>query len=245
MPLTKHDAEQILEQLYATAEVLGSEIKPAAASLMVRDMRGYERPEIEQALARCRSEITGRLTLAAILERMPSANAHLTANEAWALALTSLDERDTVVWTEEVAHAMGVAQPVLDQGDKVGARMAFISAYEREVATAKAEGREVKWQVSLGYDPVGRKAAIDAAVKAGRLPAPKVEHLLPAPELTGSDDGSEVPAEEKARRKAAVNKLRQLLADANVGGGDGVSREEQHEERREELLRQAGEVRNA
>jgi hypothetical protein len=238
MPLTKHDAEQLLEQLYATAEVLGSEIKPAAASLMVRDLRQHERSEIEQALARCRSELTGRLTLAAILDRMPSANAYLSPNEAWALALTSLDDRDTVVWTQEVASAMGVAQPVLDQGDKVGARMAFLAAYDREVATAKAEGREPKWQVSLGYDPAGRKAAIEEAVRAGRLPAPKVEHLLPAPELTGDDEVGEITAEEKARRTAAVNKLRALLDDANIGGKAGGN--DWQEERREELLRQAG-----
>lgn len=241
MTLTKHDAEQLLEQLYATAEVLGSEIKPAAASLMIRDMRDYQRAEIEQALARCRSEITGRLTLAAILERMPSANAYLSANEAWGLALTGLDDRQTVVWTQEVATAMGAARPVLDQGDKVGARMAFISAYEREVGAAKAEGREVKWQVSLGYDPAGRKAAIEEAVKEGRLPAPKVEHLLPAPELTGGDDDTDVPPEEQKRRKAAVNKLREILADANIGA---PPKEDWEEERREELLRQAG-VRHA
>ncbi|MCP1366608.1 hypothetical protein BIS06_15395, partial [Halomonas sp. BBD48] len=95
MPLTKQDAEQLLEQLYATAEVLGSEIKPGAANLMVRDLREYSRQEVEKALARCRSELTGRLTLAAILDRIPGANAFLSPNEAWALALSSLDENET------------------------------------------------------------------------------------------------------------------------------------------------------
>lgn len=239
--LTKTDAEELLEQLYATAEVLGSEIKPAAASLMVRDLRQYQRGEIEQSLARCRSELTGRLTLAAILERMPSADAYLSANEAWALALSGEDDMDTIVWTEEVAAAMGVARPVLDLGDKVGARMAFIGAYEREIAQAKAEGRKPKWTVSLGYSPERRQDAISEAVKMGRLEAPKVEHLLPAPHGFKDPDEADAP-EEKAKVKANINFLRSLLEDDGSAKHEAeLERRRQLEIRRQELLQQAEE----
>ena len=237
--LTKTDAEELLEQLYATAEVLGSEIKPAAASLMIRDLRQYQRGEIEQSLARCRSELTGRLTLAAILERMPSADAYLSANEAWALALSGEDDMDTIVWTEEVAAAMGVARPVLDLGDKVGARMAFIGAYEREIAQAKAEGRKPKWTVSLGYSPERRQDAISEAVKMGRLEAPKVEHLLPAPHGFKDPDEADTP-EEKAKVKANINFLRSLLEDDGSAKHEAeLERRRQLEIRRQELLQQA------
>ena len=237
--LTKIDAEELLEQLYATAEVLGSEIKPAAASLMIRDLRQYQRSEIEQSLARCRSELTGRLTLAAILERMPSADAYLSANEAWALALSGEDDMDTIVWTEEVAAAMGVARPVLDLGDKVGARMAFIGAYEREIAQAKAEGRKPKWTVSLGYSPERRQDAISEAVKMGRLEAPKVEHLLPAPHGFKDPDEADTP-EEKARVKANINFLRSLLEDDGSAKQEAeLERRRQEEVRRQELIEQA------
>ena len=237
--LTKTDAEELLEQLYATAEVLGSEIKPAAASLMIRDLRQYPRGEIEQPLARCRSELTGRLTLAAILERMPSADAYLSANEAWALALSGEDDMDTIVWTEEVAAAMGVARPVLDLGDKVGARMAFIGAYEREIAQAKAEGRKPKWTVSLGYSPERRQDAISEAVKMGRLEAPEVEHLLPAPHGFKDPDEADTP-EEKAKVKANINFLRSLLEDDGSAKHEAeLERRRQLEIRRQELLQQA------
>lgn len=239
--LTKIDAEQLLEQLYATAEVLGSEIKPAAATLMIRDLRQYPRCEIEQSLARCRSEITGRLTLAAILERMPSADAFLSANEAWALALSGEDDMDTIVWTEEVAAAMGVARPVLDIGDKVGARMAFIGAYDREVAKAKAEGRKPKWQVSLGYSPERRQDAISEAIKLGRLEAPKVEHLLPAPHGF-KDPSDETDPEAKERAQASINHLRSLLDDDGQAKADAeAERRRQVEARRQELIEQANE----
>lgn len=237
--LTKIDAEELLEQLYATAEVLGSEIKPAAASLMIRDLRQYPRGEIEQSLARCRSELTGRLTLAAILERMPSADAYLSANEAWALALSGEDDMDTIVWTEEVAAAMGVARPVLDLGDKIGARMAFIGAYDREIAKAKAEGRKPKWTVSLGHSPERRQDAISEAIKKGLLEAPKVEHLLPAPHGFKQPDESIAP-EEKARVQANIQHLRSLLdSDSSAKAEAEAERQRQQEIRRQELLEQA------
>tara|TARA_R110000765_G_scaffold195825_1_gene301274 strand:+ start:84 stop:824 length:741 start_codon:yes stop_codon:yes gene_type:complete len=237
--LTKIDAEKLLEQLYATAEVLGSEIKPAAASLMIRDLRQYPRGEIEQSLARCRSELTGRLTLAAILERMPSADAYLSANEAWALALSGQDEMDTIVWTQEIANAMGAADRVLELGDKVGARMTFIATYEREIAKAKAEGRKPQWIVSLGLSQERRQEAIQEAVKKGLLEAPKVEHLLPAPHgfKEADKDASE---EEKAKVNANIRQIREMLSDDGQAKADAEEeRRRQFEARREELLRQA------
>lgn len=237
--LTKIDAEELLEQLYATAEVLGSEIKPAAASLMIRDLRQYQRGEIEQSLARCRSELTGRITLSAILERMPSADAYLSANEAWALALSGEDDMDTIVWTEEVAAAMGVARPVLDLGDKVGARMAFIGAYEREIAQAKAEGRKPKWIISLGHSPERRQDAISEAVNKGLLEGPQVQHLLPSPH--GFKEADESASEEdKAKAQENIQKLRSLLdEDANAKQEAEAMRRRKEEARRQELIDQA------
>jgi len=236
MPLTKHDAEALLEQLYATAEVLGSEIKPAAAALMIRDLRDYNRPEIEQALARCRSEINGRLTLASILDRMPSANAHLSANEAWSVVLESEDEMRTIIWTDEIASAAGVARPILDAGDKVGARMAFIGAYDRAVAAAKAEGKTPRWWPSLGESKEQRTAAIDQGIKDGRLPAPKVEHLLPTPErpATAGEGG------DPEKVNAMIRQLRSVLDESNESARRAREEEERrHEERREWILAEA------
>ena len=91
MPLTTQQIDQVVDLVYATAEVLGQEIRPAAAGLIAEDLSAYPFQEISRALARCRAELHGKLTLAAIIERLPSANAHLSGNEAWALALHSTD----------------------------------------------------------------------------------------------------------------------------------------------------------
>lgn len=232
--LAVKESDQVLELVYATAEVLGQEIRPAAAVLITDDLSGYPFAEIRRALARCRAELHGKLTLAAIVDRLPSANKHLLPNEAWALALRSTDESETVVWTPEIARAFGVAKPVLIGGDQVGARMAFLAAYEREAETAKAEGRQPVWQVSLGHDQQRREMVLQEAVDAGKLAAPKVAHLLPPPEKPLSEEG-------RRQRKRMVGQLREIINKT----GDAKARKrreetEREEARRRELLEQAG-----
>ncbi|WP_249976096.1 hypothetical protein [Vreelandella olivaria] len=234
MPLTDAQHEQVLDLVYATAEVLGQEMRPSVGMLMAEDLSGYPFDEICRALARCRAELHGKLTLAAIIERLPSANAHLTGNEAWALALHSTDEQETVVWTPEIARAFAVAKPVLAGGDKVGARMSFLAAYERELEAVKAEGRQPEWVVSLGHDPQRREIVLNDAVSAGKLPAPKVAHLLAPPDKPVTEEG-------KQQRKRVVSHLRELInKPADQKAEQRREAREREEARRRELLAQAG-----
>lgn len=107
---------------------------------------------------------------------------HPTANEAWVLVLAAQDESDTVVWTEQIAEAAGIAQPAIDAGDEVGARMAFRDAYDRILRESPEPPR---WFPSLGSDIGRRTAAIDRAVRAGRLTQHHAAGLLPAPSDPG------------------------------------------------------------
>ena len=107
---------------------------------------------------------------------------HPTANEAWALVLSSTDEAETVVWTEHIAEAAGIAQPVLDAGDEVGARMAFRDAYERIL---RERPETPRWFPSLGNDLARRAEALDRAVRAGLLTQSHAAGLLPAPKDPG------------------------------------------------------------
>lgn len=110
----------------------------------------------------------------------------LGPDEAWALAVRANDEDQTVVWTEEVSRAYGTALPILSSGDKVGARKAFLEAYERLVDAARAGRFAPAWSVSEGRDLELRQAAIAEGVAFGRLaagdfpalPAPRGEVLL-------------------------------------------------------------------
>lgn len=130
-----------------------------------------------------------------------------SADEAWATALVSRDEAETVVWTLETAQAFAACRSVLNLGDEVGARMAFKGAYDRLVIRARNERQPVAWQASLGWDADRRERVLTAAGNAGLLPAPHVAALLPPPDPSGGLGDDEVAAEN-------IDRLRKLVASA-------------------------------
>ena len=130
-----------------------------------------------------------------------------SADEAWATALLSRDEAETVVWTQETAQAFAACRTVLDLGDEVGARMAFKGAYDRLVSRARNERRPVAWNASLGWDADRRERALTAAGNAGLLPGPHVAALLPPPTAVAGMDDDGTAAEN-------ITRLRQMLAKA-------------------------------
>lgn len=163
--LSSDDVAQLAGAVCATAETLGQTISAGAAQLMAEDLAEHDPSDIRRALQACRRELTGKLTLASILQRIQAADGRPGKDEAWSIALEAADESATVVMTAEILQAMTAAQPVLDQGDKIGARMAFMSAYERLVTLARAEAVPATWSVSLGFDPARRVTAIESAVR--------------------------------------------------------------------------------
>lgn len=189
--LNDNQLMRVIQQLCATAEVLGQEIKPTTAALMAEDLARYPLDVIERALGRLRANSDGRLTLKAIVDVIEEGSGRLTANEAWAVALGALDESATVIWTDEIAQAWAIARPILDAGDKIGARMAFIPAYDRLVKNAREEGRPVRWTPSLGWDENQRVQAINRAVDTGLLPAPEAQLYLPPPDVPVNEEGRE------------------------------------------------------
>lgn len=173
---------EVLKAIAATAELTGTELSEAALLVFEADLSGFSDDQVLAALTRCRRELRGRLTVADVIDRIATAGGHPSANEAWGLVLASLDESDTVVWTEQIAEAAGIAQPVLDVGDEVGARMAFRDAYDR-ILRERAD--PPRWFPSLGSDPQRRSAALDRASRAGLLTRQHAAGLLPAPKDPG------------------------------------------------------------
>lgn len=155
---------ELAKAVIITAEVMGHELSAVAAEAMADELSGYPPAAVAAALKRCQRECMGRLTLAVILQRID--DGHPGPEEAWALC--SRDEATTVVLTDEIAAAFGIACPVLDAGDEVGARMAFRETYTRLLQQARDERRRAKWWPALG-SPSGRGPAILDAVEKGRL----------------------------------------------------------------------------
>jgi hypothetical protein len=150
---------------------------------MANELRGYPDKDISEALDSCARELTGKLSLAAILERLN--HGHPGVEQAWAACLPARDEWRTIVWTEEMATAFGAAKPLLDQGDVIAARMAFKEVYTTLMREVRRRHVPAKWFPSLGHDVEDRRYALLAAQEQGKLKGEHVKGLLStgAPEL--------------------------------------------------------------
>jgi hypothetical protein len=165
---------RISEALAVTAELCGTDLSTAAASVLAEELSAYDERLILGALARVRRELKGRLTMAAILERIDDGRPG--PDEAWAMIPRS--EAESVVWTDEMSECWGALDQIADGPAK---RAAFIERYRRAVADARDAGRPVRWTPSLGWDASGRDAALEQAVQMGRLSREHAADLLPAP----------------------------------------------------------------
>jgi len=156
---------ELIKAIAVTAELCGRVFTPEAAAVFVDDLEGFDQPAILSALRRCRREVRGVLTVQDVVSRIDDGRPG--PEEAWA-ALPK-DEATSAVWSEEMREAFGVALPLLEQGEKVAARMAFKEAYVALVNAARDARIAPNWTVTLGQDPKGRDVVLREAVDRGRL----------------------------------------------------------------------------
>ncbi|MBK3333528.1 hypothetical protein [Burkholderia pseudomallei] len=166
---------RVLEAIAVTAELCGKVFSPAAARQFAADLSPYPESQVLCALERCRREVKGVLSLADVIARLDDGRP--SADEAW--AMMPRDESQSVVWTDEMAVAWGLALPLLAAGEPISARVAFRDCYTRVVTLARAERRAAQWRLSPGRDPDGRRTAITDAVDKGRLTPEHAMAMLP------------------------------------------------------------------
>jgi hypothetical protein len=168
---------EMVEAITLTAEVCGQVLSRAAAEMLADDLVEFSEDEVLTALSRCRLELQGPLRVKEILLRLEDGRP--TADEAW--AQIPRDERTSVVWTEEMAHAWGAVLPLLDSGDVIGAQNVFRELYTRCVLDARLRHEPARWTPSLGSDVAGRQPVLLAAVESGRMSAAHADQLLVDP----------------------------------------------------------------
>lgn len=181
--MNNSDAESFKELWSSAQEQYGRRPGPGAVSLAFEVLKPYSLPETMRALTLHLSDpVAGKFAPkpADIIAQMlpaPGDDGRPSADEAWALC--PMNEATTAVLTDEIMQALTVAQPLIEAGDKVAARMAFRGAYERLLADARRTGAPAKWFPSIGSDKRGSEAPILAAVAAGRLGRAQAQHCLP------------------------------------------------------------------
>jgi len=169
----------LVEAILVTSEICGHTLSPAAARILAGDLANFDETAILGALSRCRMEVQGRLKVSDIIVRI--ADGRPDAEEAW--NMLPRDETDSIVWTEEMAQAWGLAAPLLEAGDAAAARKVFDENYAKAVQQARIRREPVRWMPSLGSDVKGREAVVLDAVRKGRLTADQASALLPPGEL--------------------------------------------------------------
>ena len=172
--------ENLLKAIAVTAELTDTDLSESAARVMAEDLSVFPEQQVLGALVKCRRELKGKLRISDVIDRLDDGRPG--ANEAW--AMIPKDESGSVVWTREMAESFGVAIHLIEDGDQVAARMAFIETYKSKCADARNNGVPVKWEPSLGHDRNGREHVLLAAVEKGLLAADNVTKLLPYHEQT-------------------------------------------------------------
>ena len=202
------NSPELIKAVTVLAKMTGWDLDKDTLNAVVTQLSKYPHAPAMAAVNRCMLEHRGPMTLGAIIDRIE--DGHLGPETAWALVAT-IGESETVVWTDEIARAYGVAMPLIGSGELVQARMAFLEAYRIEISRARAEARKPVWFPSLGHDIHGRQGPITKAVLDGKLPIESGKRALP--EHLWSPDWHSQPAltdGNESARQDAQNMLRSL-----------------------------------
>jgi hypothetical protein len=241
--VSKPDKQRFSEAMDDLGVIYDKDITVAMKRLYWEDLENYPIAAIEAACqAHRRDRDRGRFfpKPADLLARIGGDAAHIPAEAAWAIALESLDENRTVIWTDEIQRAREAARPIWEIGDKYGARMAFVKAYE---SILLATSHSPRYKVSVGNYPAQRQEAIAQAMNDGLITSDQAKHYLPAPAITpqgqaivGLLTGNVVSLPQSDQTLRRLDALRASLHCKTVISGEAEERRATIEERRRAAL---------
>lgn len=183
--MKQSDFDNFGDLLTSIAEMYGKNIKPTQTAMYFRALTQYPIEAIQAALdAHVCSAERGRFMplpadLIAQLETMRF-DGRPSAEEAWSVAIGTLNEKDTIVWTEETATAwFSGANELMFAGDKFNASRGFIGKYNELVVMARRNGVAIKWVITPGDDKDMREQVIRQAYKDKKITQEYARVLLP------------------------------------------------------------------
>lgn len=151
-----------------------------ALDVFLEDVDGYSFVDVMTAIRNARKQAKGRISIGDIMQQMDNMDGRPSAEEAWALAVKSLDENLTIALTQETQEAWSSgASELLDIGDKFNASRAYIEKYNQLVAAARDKNVPISWFVSLGDDKDQRDNVVRQAYKENKITKEHAETLLP------------------------------------------------------------------
>lgn len=203
--------EKIMQAIAVTAELTGTQLSDNAMLVMAEDLLAYPLDKVLSALERCRRELKGRLTLAAILDRVD--DGWQSAEEAFNTLVAGWEnEHLSILTTHTAMHAAESASALFNAGDKYRAGLAFKTAYERIVSEKKAKGIQPDWYVSAGLDKEQLAQLVTEAAATGKITNDYALALLPAgEERMNIEAGNLLTDKQKEEGKARLGNLLNLI----------------------------------
>ena len=203
--------EKIMQAIAVTAELTGTQLSGDAMYVMGEDLLAYPLDKVLIAFGRCRRELKGRLTLAAILERID--DDWQSAEEAFNTLVAGWNNENLSILTTHTAmQEIGSASALFNAGDKYRAGLAFKTAYERIVSEKKAKGIQPDWYVSAGLDKEQLAQLVTEAAATGKITNDYALALLPAgEERMNIEAGNLLTDEQKEEGKARLGNLLNLI----------------------------------
>ena len=203
--------EKIMQAIAVTAELTGTQLSDNAMLVMAEDLLIYPLDKVLIALERCRRELKGRLTQAAILERID--DGWQSAEEAFNTLVAGWENESLSILTTHTAmRAAESASALFNAGDKYRAGLAFKEAYERLVGEKKARGESPDWYVSAGLDKEQLAQLVTEAAATGKITNDYALALLPAgEERMNIEAGNLLTDKQKEEGKARLGNLLNLI----------------------------------
>lgn len=183
--MLKSDFKEFVDMLDDVYSLTGNGVTLSAnaKALFFMALKEYTIDIVRQAMsAHINDEVEGKFQPkpAHLIEKIKKINPSdnwMEANEAW--AIIPKNEKDSAIVTNEAMDAFSFADRLSDYGDKIGARMAFISRYNALVEQAKIQKRKPVYFISFGTDEIGREKVLIDAVSKKILTIDKAISFLP------------------------------------------------------------------
>ena len=179
------EKNEFLSVINKTADLYDKKIERARVSVYWDALKHRDLTDIKTAINRhIQDADRGRFfpLPADISAQLPKEmDAWLSANEAWATC--PKNESDSAAMCPEISSALCIAQDLINDGDMIAARMAFIEHYNRLTEQARQEGKKPEWFPSYGFDKETRYLADKEVVERRNLALPEGKKLaLPVPD---------------------------------------------------------------
>ena len=176
--MTSNDFNRFVDEWLFAYEIAANKSVPSerAVSFVFELMIDYPIESVIAAIKQYCKTNKFAPTPSDIISLLETGNKRPTSDEAWGIVPKS--ERESAVWTDEMATAWLSASVLYYDGDKIGARMTFRAVYERECNESLVMNKPIHWCLSRGDDKAHLKTIVERAKLDGKLAHHQAESIL-------------------------------------------------------------------